>query len=196
MLRKRLKALEDALLPDAQDPAGNYPPEQVERTRAYLVLAHSEFESFLERSCRRTALTARAKVSAGKPSQVAIAVASYYDSGAVPPPSSWTDATNTQRSQIALLERVVRCFDAYEETVTGNNGIKQSSLVKLLAPLGVDLGALAEARLLECDGFGEVRGNLAHGKAQQIIDPFSEKATVDRLEVFFADLDKHLAGLS
>lgn len=196
MLRQRLEALERALLPPAQDPAGNYPVEQEFRTRAYLVLAHAEFESYFEEACEKAAKEAQRKLRQGQISMAAVALGTYFSKTPLVVPDTFLGAKNAHRLALQWQARADACFDEYFEAIRHNDGIKQFNLVRLLAPLGIDPANLSAAMLVECDKLGKMRGNLAHGKAQQVVDPFSEKRTVDALEQFFTQLIALLATLT
>jgi hypothetical protein len=181
-LRPRLTDLEAALLPAVQDPLGNYPAEQVVKTEAFLVLAHSAFEKELEDACKGAVKNAEAAISSGTATKVALAISSYYSVADLPTNVSWAQASSSLKKKLMLEGRVALCFEMYLAQVKSSHGIKTSNLTSILCPLGFDMATIPPADLVELDNFGEVRGNLAHGRAQQIIDPFSEKATTLRIE--------------
>lgn len=196
LLRQRLQAIESALLPAKQDPLGNYPADQEQRTRAYLVLAHAEFEAALEEACKNAALTARTRLSNNQPTRVAHAMACFHPPPGDALPEKFTGMTPEQQDATRFELRADSAIDAYLESVQKNNGIKQFNLIRLLVPLGINLSNLSATMLIECDKLGKTRGNVAHGKTQQVVDPFDEKRVVDAVESFIGQLETMLASLA
>jgi hypothetical protein len=203
-LRSELRRLRLHLLPDRWDPTGSYSDRQLDRARAYRILAHAEIEAFIED-------VALAKVeqryvewqTAQKPSYVIICVVAATVLG-------WADAEtidkglpvlslsklNTKGDSINLV--IDGAVKQYQEIVSNNNGIKSGNLKRLLMPIGIALSDLSGTWLNTMDSFGGRRGSVAHSSRvglKSVPDPQDENATINLLLQGLKDLDTRIAVL-
>lgn len=91
-----------------------------------------------------------------------------------------------------LEERIGKAGNGYYHLIQNNHGIRESNLVALLQPVGIELADLDGTWVSTIDSFGNARGEVAHGAVgtQRPIDPLTERITVKQLRDGFADLDK------
>ena len=66
--------------------------------------------------------------------------------------------TNTQSIEF----RINKAVNHYLNLIKKNNGVKESDILSILLPLGLELSDLDETWLSVMDSFGSTRGNIAH----------------------------------
>lgn len=183
-------ALADHFLP-AISSVGMYQPEEFDRTRAFILLAHAEVEMFLERSCLSVLNTAHSQwLYDFRPRTALMAVLAF----ARPEPVPMAKA----RGQSSLLVAVDRARIAYGDGVYNNHGVKESSVLSLVLPIGVRESELDGTWLIDMDTFGAQRGAVAHQSAavQTPPDPRDTVDLVARVIVGLWRLDYRLRKLS
>jgi hypothetical protein len=183
-LKKRLVILRRHLLPGDLSSTGSYSPRVLDRARAYRVLTHAEFETYLEDRCWTIASGAIREWKVDKkPRHVLMSLLSRCGSA--------SDSDET------LDERVGRAGSTFFHTIKNNHGIRESNLLALLQPVGIELADLNGTWVNTVDSFGAARGEVAHTTvgAQRPIDPRTERTTVTQVRDGFRDLDKLLNSL-
>lgn len=183
-LKRRLTILGRHLLPADLSATGSYSLRVLDRARGYRVLVHAEFEAYLEDRCWALAHGAIQQWKADKkPRHVLMSLLTRCG------PS----ASNGQ----TLEERIGKAGNSYYHLVKLNHGIRESNLVALLQPVGIELADLDGTWVSTVDSFGVARGEVAHSAvgAQKPIDPRTELTTVKQLTDGFVDLDKFLNSL-
>ena len=85
----------------------------------------------------------------------------------------------------------------FERWVTGNHGVRERHLLKLLLPVGVKRAEIDPAWMATIDTFGSNRGQMAHSSVgvQQPPDPKTELQTVQLILKGLENLDETLAKL-
>lgn len=157
-------------------PVGMYQPEEFDRTRAFVVLAHAEIEMFLERFCLAVLNRAHSQwLLDGRPRTALMAVLAF--SRPEPVPSS------KPHGQSSLLVAVDRARVDYGNRVFNNHGIRGGDVLSLVLPIGVRESELSSAWLIDMDTFGAQRGAVAHQSAavQTPPDPRDTLDLVDRV---------------
>ncbi|MEQ8235304.1 MAG: HEPN domain-containing protein [Syntrophomonadaceae bacterium] len=191
-LEKRIKQLERHLLPKSYSPTGQYTDRQLDMTRAYRLLIHSEFEAYLEDRAKETAISAVKKWKAsGKPSNVIISLLAFCYAPAINTP----DSIQNSIKPIPLTKDVVdRVLAAFNTDIKENNGVRERNILKILYPIGIQSRDLDVTWLNQMDSFGEGRGDVAHRsiRTQQVPDPKNEKNTVATLMIGIRDLDEKI----
>lgn len=172
----------------APRPSGNYTPKQQDSIRAYRLLCHAEFESFLEDRSIEIADAALQTFKAKNRTGHALAsLMTFSPLSPQSPPASlgW----NGIDRPINRVHRVVSQFKAMVSS--GNHGIKEANVIAMLYPLGFTETNLDTTLLATLNSYGKNRGSTAHQAAhtQQPIDPVSEVKTVRWILTEFEALD-------
>jgi len=191
-LASRLAELQRNLLPFLPVPPAyrtTYIDQELDATRAYIVLAHAEIEAFCEDIVNEKAKTAKDLFdSHQRVTPVLRRIVSYYVGKNR---KSWSEVRTPS------ADTVRSASESHLTTVRENNGVKRQNLERLLYPLGVVDAHMNATWLAEMDSFGAKRGDMAHrsGGVVTAPDPPGEVATVGRLLVGLLTLDRALGGL-
>ncbi|MFC7381727.1 HEPN domain-containing protein [Sphaerisporangium rhizosphaerae] len=197
-LSVRILELRSNLLPEEFDPTGLYAVQVHECARAFRLLAHAEFEAFIEDRAQQI---------------VARAVSEWLSDGSIRPSLlslvafesnlGWKETTilsakEKQRRAPDLTQRVDAARKNYlNYVIMQNNGIKEKNLLRILLPLGVREEDIDEQWLSTLEAWATARGELAHksGKPQRLLDPHVEFLTVQQLQKGFGDIDEVLESV-
>jgi len=162
-LQKEVEALREHFLPKPFNPLGTYPNSRRVQAHAgaFLVLSHAEFESYLEDWAKD--LTRACEVLWGKSGRVAMPLAHLLgiSDERIGLPKSLT-AAGAKDSSARLGETLVALFQDFYGRIKANNGIKESNVVSLFAPLGIPSAAFTPTLLPNLDALGSKRGTHAH----------------------------------
>lgn len=211
-LSRRIYELRRNLLPRNFDPVGLYSDRVYERTRAFRVLAHAEFEAYIEDRCLDILHQAHLEwksTGAIRPCLLslmahheAIAKPSSPTGGTVPKllgsiPDELSDLSDSSKKYPTLASKIEIAKKHYSTYVREkNHGIKERNLLILLLPLGVLKQEIDSAWLLATEGWATERGKVAHtsasAKMQVQIDPKAEFNTVLQVLAGFKKMDSIL----
>ena len=191
-LQRRITVLKDRLIP-ATRPTGNYTAKEQDLIRSYRLLAHAEFESFLEDRVLEIADQVLQNFKKGKKTgNVLASLMTFSPLSPQSPPSSLNskgiDSPNT---------RVHRVIAQFKESVSSaNHGIKEANVFSLLFPIGFVDSEMDATLLGTLNSYGGDRGSTAHSSAhtQRPIDPVTEVGTVTWITAEFAKLDALLSS--
>lgn len=190
LLAKRLNELRRNLLPGEFDPVSQYSDEIYDRTLAFRVLAHAEFESFLEERALehlRSALTAWGK--SGSPSRCLVSLVAYSE-------VSRAEAVTKPQKSPRRLQHCINdaARDYFHYVRERNHGIKEENILRILLPLGIDEHDLKQQWLLDTNEWAKRRGESAHqtGRVQVRPDPLKELKIVRSVRRGFYEVDKLL----
>lgn len=189
-LRNRLFELRKNLLSFLPEPPVSkttYNDQELDLTRAYIVLAHAEIEAFCEDIVRERVRSAKGAFDkTGRVTPVMRKMVSYYVGKNRRP---WTDV-RAPSSDIAE-----KASQSHLAAVNENNGIKRANLEKLLYPLGVLDSHMDVIWLAQMDSFGSARGRVAHNTIGASIapDPLTELINVNQLLTGLLKLDRVLS---
>lgn len=190
LLSRRISELRSSLLPAKFDPTGLYNDRVYERTRSFRVLAHAEFEAYIEdRVVDVTAQAYSAYVNDGKIRPSLLALVSHWENG-WPRPTSLLRPPQKQSPALAMrLDKARKVF--VNSVRTQNNGITERDLLYMLMNVGVEEGEIDRTWLQEVDNWAKLRGETAHtsGKVQIRPDPAKEYRKVRFIASGFKDLD-------
>lgn len=188
----KVDRLRHNLLPAQFAPLGSYGNQDLvdDRSSAFVLLCHAEFEVFLEEFSRQRMLDA---VEAWRTSQlctpVAMALLAFYYSPDRAKndykrkdhvQDSDGDAGKTSSASVPsldvryILEKVA---DDHRHVINNNLGIKEDNLRKLLEPVAVSLASLDPHLIIDIDSFGHRRGEIAHSS-------YSSRKGVDPKQVY------------
>lgn len=194
-LAQRIRELRRNLLPSRFDPTGSYRASVYDRTRAFRVLAHAEFESFIE---ERAAEVLNQSFQSWRQHHVAsaplIALLAYREqvhgepSSLLAPPQKRTPDLNG---------RIIAARDDLNRYIRSqNHGIKEKNLLRILLPLGVNEADIDIQWLSTTEAWATQRGETAHktGKVRVRPDPEHEYKTVRLILDGFRDVDALLSN--
>jgi hypothetical protein len=196
LVRRQVQLLRKQFLPDPFDPLGSYPDRaRVQaNVRAFLVLSHAEFESYLEDWARDIARASeRVWQKSGRVTlPLAILATSLTDGISIPQQVPKT----VGQDGVQMFSDLVRdLFPGYRKRVNDNHGIKESNVLGLFGPLGVPISAFGSTLLLNLNTLGAARGQHAHSSARAVVnvlDPETEYKKVEDLTNDLAPFDKWL----
>jgi RiboL-PSP-HEPN len=191
-LKHRLEELRDNLLsflPPPPQSKTSFSPKELDLTSSYIVLVHAEIESFCEDLVKEKVTKAIGEFTRKKrvtPILRRMIVHYVVKSG-----KSWSDVRNPTPATVHSASQ------SHRETVSKNNGVKQSNLEKLLFPLGLTELASDATWLAQMDSFGTNRGSRAHRSTRALNppDPATELANVNQMLEGLLKLDRMLSRL-
>lgn len=193
-LCKRIDALRRALLPARFSPTGNYRDSTYERTRAFHVLSHAEFEYYLEQIAFSIATKSYKKWSDdGTASATIIALCVYYSGTYGPIPKS----TNGNHSLNSLTERIKNAYSDYSNKVYArNHGIREENILQLLLPIGLHIDDIGNELVIALDNYGAKRGPIAHStRATTVLSPKDALSLAQELLTLILPLDEKLVRM-
>ncbi len=199
LLSRRINELRRSLLPARFDPTGTYPGRIHERSRAFRLLVHAEFEAFIE---DRVADIVDARFRAWKDGRIVsrcLVSLVAYDEGLQSKNHPTSLIMPPQRPSPLLEERVEKARDALMFYIKErNHGVKEENLLRLLMPLGMEAHDFDLTWLASINSWAVQRGDYAHQsgtKIQALLDPKEELRTARMLLKGFKEIDSTLARL-
>ena len=193
-LTKELNRLKKQFLPRKFSEINEYSERQLALIFAYRVFAHAEIESYLEDRVWDTVQTAKnIWDNQGKASGVLLCVIAFSGQEMENPPDTITPLKGNKNVSLDKLkitkkiDIVIRCF---KSVIDQNHGIKETNLLKLLLPIGIDSDDLDKVWLANMNTFGEERGEIAHSsgiKTKKTPNPADE---LERVKQIIQELEK------
>jgi hypothetical protein len=201
-LLKELNRLKKQFLPRKFSEINDYYERQLALTLAYRVFAHAEIESYLEDRVWDTVLAAKnIWDNQGKASRVLLCVIAFSGQEMEAPPDTITPLKGNKNVSLEKLkiskkiDLAIRCF---KSVIDQNHGIKETNLLKLLLPIGIDSDDLDQAWLANMNTFGEERGEIAHSsaiKTKQTPNPADELKRVKQIIEELERVDQLITNL-
>jgi hypothetical protein len=193
-LLRRLAELKQHFLPADFDSTGLYEESVYEHTKAYRILAHAEFESFIEdRALDVVANSFNQWKVSGSASTALLGVVAFHDAiNQMPDAFSETSQKKKFRDLATAIENAKNGYNRHVRTE--NHGIKTKNLVRMLLPLGLTEEDIDSEWLTITEAWATARGEVAHaaGKVQVRPDPQHELSTVTKILEGFRSLDESL----
>jgi len=193
-LTKELNRLRKQFLPRKFSEINEYSERQLALTFAYRVFAHAEIESYLEDRVWHTVLTAKNSWdNQGKAGRVLLCVIAFSGQEMENPPDTITPLKGNKNVSLDKLkitkkiDIVIRCF---KSVIDQNHGIKETNLLKLLLPIGIDSDDLDKVWLANMNTFGEERGEIAHSSAIKTKKPPNPADELERVKQIIQELEK------
>lgn len=187
-LEREVERLRSNFLPAVFDPLGSYPhASKVQAgTRAFIVLAHAEIESYFEGRAKEIARASedlwKTRARASQPFNFILAthgrelaVHSAFVAG--------NDEAPTRYDKC-----VAAAFQSYYKAIKDNHGIKEPNFLSLFTPLGVLISRFNSTLLTNLEAFGSLRGDQAHHSAQAVITPLDPEIEFNRVQTLMVDL--------
>lgn len=195
-LSARLQNLRDHFLPADFSPTGDYTERERDYARAYRLLAHAEFEAYLEDWGSQLAQAAGAAFKQdAQPRTVVLNLVGFHSNEANPNEKRIKQLYGEKKEQIeAALDSALR---SYFYAVNNNNGIRQTDVLRILIPIGFKVADISASLLATLDSFGVNRGSVAHtaSSTQQQIDPKTEYDTVELIRKDLEIIDSRFEEL-
>lgn len=188
VLARRIGELKRNLIPRKIEPTGLYTDRVHEHARAFRVLAHAEFESFIEDRAIEVVHRAHTTWDATGQIRPCLLALMAHKEAAFDIPDKLSDVSDSSKKYPTLKARIEASKMHYSKFVrTRNHGIKEKNLLSILLPLGVTVGEIDATWLELTENWATARGKVAHSsaKTQVQIDPKIELDKVkDILEGF------------
>lgn len=194
-LERELRRLKKQFIPKIS-PTGTYSDRQLSLTIAYRVLAHAEIEAYLEERAWDVALHAKKNWdNKGSASRTLISLVAFSGQTMELPPNTLTPVKASKQvpaNKIKIDEKIKSALTAFQQVIQQNHGLKESNILSLLLPIGVNSDDLDSVFLANMDTFGKDRGVVAHSSAQShrvtnLSDPATE---LNRIKQIIGDLVK------
>lgn len=186
------------MLPSRFSPTGTYGERVHERTAAFRLLVHAEFESYIEETVTYFAAKRVDQWLTSRVPSVTIAALLAYDPVESKGPTPLT--APPQKPSALLDDRLRAALTRFNTKVRRyNNGVRELDVLGMVLPIGVDSASLDLVWLTDLDGWAQERGDFAHqssGKLQVKLDPAREYSKVRALLAGFRSLDSEISGLS
>lgn len=204
ILEQELKKLRKYFLPHQFDSLGNYRERQIALATAYRVLAHAEFESYLEDRVVEIAINAlKIWKNSNQTTITLVSLFAFSGLSLDKPPDSLIANQQPQKileEKLILDRKLGKAFNSFKNSVENNHGIREKNILLLLLPIGVNSEDLDRIWLQEIDDFGKKRGEFAHqsasnDKTRQPPDPKNELEMVNRLLQGLIHIDRLLNDL-
>lgn len=201
LLSKRITELRRYLLPIKFDATGTYSLRVHERTRAFRLLAHAEFEAYIEDRVSETANRHYAEWKDKRRVTRAILGMLAYHEGVTANnlPTSILQPPVAKKKSPLLEERVEKAKNVLvTHAKMRNNGVKEENLLRLLMPLGVESDEFNATWLSSITSWSTTRGEYAHAsgiKTKTLPDPQDELRSAKEILAGFREVDKILGGL-
>jgi hypothetical protein len=204
-LERELKFLRKQLLPQKFNPTGVYPHRVITRTIAYRVLAHAEFEEYIEKRVWDLALSSiRTLETTGRVNRVVACLIAFSGQKQDFPPETLAPPSGTQRPswdiKIELSEKAKSSLNILNWIIDQNHGMKEKNLLALLLPVGIQPSQLDVTWLSTVNSFSQQRGIFAHRsissyRATLLPNPQDELDTVRKILSGFRAVDDNLNKL-
>lgn len=189
-LKARLEELRVHMLPTVFSPTGAYNEQQLDLAKGYILLAHAEFESYLEEISKDIVLkTVKKWKSNNKPSLTLLSFLCCYH-------SSWSHSDDMANAEIVKIaknrvnakdstnEVIDIALKQYIQKIKDNHGIKESNFKSLVLPTGINIDELDASLIVALDSFGSSRGEVAHlskKRVKTLINPQDEYNKVNSI---------------
>jgi len=198
-LTGEISRLRNDLLPRYFRQNANYDREYITRTIAYHILVHAEIESYLEERAWETALKAVQKwKNTNKANRIVLALVAFSGRMMDKPPDSILPEQPSQADswdeKISLSKKVRLSVRDFYYTVNNNHGIKETNLIHLLLPIGVNVDELDTVLVADLNSYGVSRGEFAHKTSQAYsttmqVDPREELEKARKIIKNIASID-------
>lgn len=191
-LKRRLADLRASFLYFLPPPPASkttYTPQELDLTKAYIVLVHAEIEAYCEDLVRKKAVVISQRFHrTGAVSPALRRIVAYYVGKNR---KDWTEVISPSG------QTVNSALQSFLDHIRNNNGIKRDNLEPLFYPLGLSELTLGITWLAQMDSFGVNRGGWAHNTSGALNppDPASELATTNQILIGLLSVDRALSRL-
>lgn len=204
-LERELRLLRSRLLPKKFAPTSVYKDRVITRTIAYRVLAHAEFEEYIENRVWDLALSSvQTFETTGRVNRVVACLIAFSGQKLDVPPETLAPPTGTSKSRwdikLELLEKAKSSLNALKYAIDQNHGMKEQNVLRLLLPVGILPSQLDVTWLSTLDSFSQTRGTYAHRSSLQYRttlspNPQDELDLVRKILAGFRYIDNNMNNL-
>lgn len=165
-LTKELTRLKKQFIPKI-NPIGFYHDRQLALTLAYRILTHAEIEAYFEDRAWEVVMDAKKNWDrTGNPCRTLISLIAFSGQMMETPPDTLTPSQENQalalEKRVKLNKKIDSAISCFKRVVDQNHGLKESNLLALLLPIGIDSDDLDTVLLATMNTFGAQRGDVAH----------------------------------
>jgi len=199
ILVRELKKLRNHLLPRKfESTEVDYSNRKIIQFIAYRVLAHAEIEAYLEdRSLEAARYAVKAWKDRGEVHKILLSLLAFSGCTMERPPTTLSPkkaSKTVPEERLKLEKKLELASNAFSTCIKENHGLKETNLLALLLPIGIDSDDLDPAWLSTMNTFGERRGVAAHTSASsyavtQTPNPKTEFDTVNEILEGLKDID-------
>ncbi len=190
-MQKRITTLRRFMLPSKFSPTGLYADRVHQRTAAFRLLVHGEFESYIEEMVLDHATHRISEWKNSRNPSITLAALLAYDEVAGKSPTSVL--APPQKPTLSTDDRINEAFRRFNNKIRRlNHGVRELNILSLLLPIGVEASMIDTTWLSDLDTWAHERGDLAHqssGKVQHKLDPAREYSKVKNLLKGFKTID-------
>lgn len=186
-LQKRVESLKQGLLNyESIDPPI---PENQDKLKSFKILVHAEIEYYVENMVKEVLSFIEKQWLEKKKIHPSLLYLILFSSSKFEGEKELTDLTTEKR-----VNKIIASFRGH---ISGNNGIKEKDLMKLLVPLGINFQELDSTWLSTIDSYGKSRGEIAHQSysVHTQLDRDTEEKNVDHVIEGIKELDIKLQEL-
>lgn len=156
-LQSCILELKRIYLDDALAKNGAHSIDQQELARAFVTLAHAEFEHYVETSFRSLLDTIIDEAKKGNFSVSSLSMLTFSE---LPLVSGGSTLTGKDPRKVA--SRICQAGDKHKALLNDNHGVKEKYLAKIGTPLGFNKDCVDNTWLSDLDAFCSFRGAFAH----------------------------------
>ncbi len=197
-LQRRVEQLRRAFLPRRYSDTGAYAQPVIDRARAFRLLVHAEFESYIEDIVQESVEKAIQKwTRSGKITTPILAITASYEGV-----DRINDFSNYQKKQPPTITTIVhKAKIHFEYNKSQNHGIRIQNILSLLSQVGIAQNDLEAAWLGAIDNFGVARNEVAHSSgARGYVAYQTDPRSIDQASIIILsgikDLDAKICAMS
>ena len=186
-----------SILPSNRDDGDfEYGPEEIDKIRAYFLLAHAEIETYIENCLSEIVTKSYEKWKAeGTVDSVLLGLVAYYHPAIDKKDPEKNEKTLRDLGAHGIVELSKKAFDY---RLRNNHGVKSKHIEKMLKVCGFDLETNSNF-LADLEGFSTTRGEYAHNASSEsrrnYEPPKSARRTVDKIIAQLDILEAHRVKL-
>lgn len=203
-LHLRVLELKKNMLPENFSPTGTYDEKQLDLAKGYILLAHAEFESYIEEVSKDIIIkTVKKWKKSNKPSHTLLSfLCCYHSSWSLNDEMANEEIVKISKSRVNVKESTDEIIDIalkqYIQKVKDNHGIKENNFKSLVLPTGINIDDLDASLIVAMDTFGSDRGEVAHlskKRVKTLINPEDEYNKVNAILAGLKDFDLKIQEL-
>lgn len=190
-LERGVRKLRKALLPGKFDPTGTYRGAERVHLRAisFRILVHAEIEGFIEdRAFALFDAGWKAWNTDNVPNRAMLALLAYSGVTTSTPPSKLGGDPDNQKAYDDMGPPIQKAQAVWRATHKDNHGVKETNVLALLLPLGIEAVDLDTTLLADLTSFGSSRGAVAHKSSVGVTAYSDPKTELDQANQLVADL--------
>jgi hypothetical protein len=207
LLRDRISELRRYLLPTEFSATGLYDNEELVRVHAlaFRVLAHAEFESYLEDCAVEIAKKALERWQGERLlSHSLLHLLAFSGQEMLIPPATLIAPKKEKEKRwseyISIEQKISDCVSNYVRRISReNHGIKEKNVLQIILPIGIQSDKIDPILIEELNSFGEARGEAAHlsiaHQSKSAVDPKTEFERVQRILIGMNEIDAIFQGI-